>query len=254
MNKLILILVVTFGAVFGGSYVLMQRGNDKAPPTPATDKPDEVAQVKTEDSSPARKTGTVESQPKPEPESPPVISKDENPNTREQDIKKEAKKPTGSKNRGERTGSKPNKSSQTIVGKPAATPKTREVNGGIWDNDLDALHGTWKMVDAVYDGERKASEAKDYSWDFRVDEYKIMYKGNAQERWAVEVNSSRHPKTIDSTGLETSVGPVYGKKLKGIYEVTDDSLHVCYDLTGYGRPDSFEAAKGSRRVSYYFKR
>jgi hypothetical protein len=40
----------------------------------------------------------------------------------------------------------------------------------------------------------------------------------------------------------------------GIYEVTDDTLKVCYDLTGNGRPDSFKAAKGSRRACYYFER
>ena len=104
------------------------------------------------------------------------------------------------------------------------------------------------MVDAEYDGNRIPDEASKYSWDFRVDQYTIKNNGNFQELWFVEVNSSRHLKTIDSTHDITR------RKVMGIYEVTDDTLKVCYDLTGNGRPDSFKAAKGSRRACYYFER
>ena len=156
-------------------------------------------------------------------------------------------------------GQKKQKTKRTItrsfVNTPAPKPKARETNGGIWDEDLDRLHGTWRMVDVEYEDERNPNQAKEYSWVFRVDEYTINHNGDFQELWVVEVNSSRHPKTIDSTGTLTRIAPIPGgKKLMGIYEVTDDTLRVCFDLTGNSRPDSFKAAKGSRRACYYFKR
>lgn len=155
---------------------------------------------------------------------------------------------------------KKQKGKRTIVSRsapagPKPTPKPRETNGGIWDEDLDRLHGTWRMVDVEYNGLRNPDQSKEYSWVFKNDEYTINHNGDFQELWVIEVNSSRHPKTIDSTGTLTRIAPITGgKKLMGIYEVTDDELKVCFDLSGNSRPDSFKAEQGSRRACYYFKR
>jgi hypothetical protein len=42
--------------------------------------------------------------------------------------------------------------------------------------------------------------------------------------------------------------------LKGIYQISGDSLTVCYDLTGQRYPTSFDAKPGSRQVLYHFRR
>jgi uncharacterized protein (TIGR03067 family) len=258
MGRVIAIVTVTFVAVFGGSYVLMQRGNDTAAPpssAPSVEKArQDGSQSKAEDGSATNETAADDTTRKQD-QAPPIANKTDTSGTKRGDSTKEAKKPAASPNPEQSPTSKSNKSKRIVAQRPSGTAKPREVNGGVWDLDLDALSGTWRMVDAEYDGKRNPDEAKDYSWEFKVDKYTIKRKGNFEELWAVEVNSSRKPKTIDGTGLQTTVGPVSGnKKLMGIYELTDDTLRVCYDLTGNGRPDSFKAGNGSRRACYYFKR
>jgi uncharacterized protein (TIGR03067 family) len=46
----------------------------------------------------------------------------------------------------------------------------------------------------------------------------------------------------------------YGGSLKGIYQISGDTLTVCYDLTGQQYPASFNTQPGSRRVLYKFRR
>ena len=82
--------------------------------------------------------------------------------------------------------------------------------------DLKAWQGTWKMISATYDGEPQAG---DLLWIVQGDQYRTRYQQH-----------------------------------KGIYKVGGDSLALCYDLTDSQYPTSFEAARGSRRVVYQFRR
>jgi uncharacterized protein (TIGR03067 family) len=260
MNRAIFAFVFVFGMIFTAAYMLMQQAIRPAPvPTPAPKV--EVAQndgaaAKDEKGEPTKAILIGDLKPKDD-ESKSSGPAGDDPSSKQ--VQKDPNKPAASPKpgpRSERTSNQRNqKLKQFVSNTPARTPKPRETNGGIWDEDLDRLQGTWRMVDAEYDGERNPNEAKNYSWEFRVDQYTINCKGHFEENWVVEVNSSRHPKTIDGTGTETKIAPITNpKKLMGIYEVTDDSLRVCYDLTGNSRPDKFQAAKGSRWVVYFFKR
>jgi len=256
MSRWIFAFLFVFAIIFTAAYMLMEQASGpgtSAKPAPGTElaKNDEVP-IKNEESKSAIPTsasnsdqGKSDLSPKVQEEKKVVENVSEEPRSPEPSIRPPGQK----KQKTKRT------ITRSFVNTPAPKPKARETNGGIWDEDLDRLHGIWRMVDVEYDGERNSGESKNYSWDFRVDEYTINYKGNFEELWVVEVNSSRQPKTIDGTGKATKIAPITsGKKLMGIYEVTDDTLKVCYDLTGNGRPDSFKAAKGSRRACYYFER
>ena len=46
----------------------------------------------------------------------------------------------------------------------------------------------------------------------------------------------------------------YGGTLTGTYELSGNTLRICYDLTGKRYPTGFEAPKGSRQVVYEFTR
>jgi len=251
MSRLIFVFVFVFAAIFAGAYMLMQQAS--SPSTAAQLAKNDESPIQNEESKSANPTSASD------PDERKSASAKSGAFLKAKEGKKDvenvgaAPKPDEPSVRTQ--GQRKQKSKRTIVKISPATPKPRETNGGIWDEDLDRLQGHWRMVDAEWDGNSIAEEAKKYSWDFRVDQYTISSNGNFQEQWVVEVNSSRHPKTIDSMPQLTSIAPVTGgKKLMGIYEVTDDTLKVCYDLTGNGRPDSFKAAKGSRRACYYFQR
>ena len=244
MSRLIFVFVFVFAAIFAGAYMLIQQASS----------PSTAAQLAKNGESPAQNKESKSASPTSasDPDEGKSASAKSGAFPKAKESKKDAENVAAAPKPDEpsvRTqGQKKSKSKRTVVRMPPATPKPRETNGGIWDDDLDRLQGHWRMVDAEWDGNSIAEEAKKYSWDFRVDQYTIKCNGNFQELWFVEVNSSRRLKTIDSTHDITR------RKVMGIYEVTDDTLKVCYDLTGNGRPDSFKAAKGSRRACYYFER
>jgi uncharacterized protein (TIGR03067 family) len=132
--------------------------------------------------------------------------------------------------------------------KPVDPFKSAEPADNRWDEDLDKLQGTWQIQEAEYDGGTIRGEAKQYTWDIKGDKYTIKCNGNFQELWSMKLNSSRVTKTIDGTHDITR------QTLMGIYQIKGDTLKICYDLTGRGRPDNFEAGKGSRRVVYTLER
>jgi uncharacterized protein (TIGR03067 family) len=269
MNRLIPIFIAVFVGVFGCSYLFLQMGGKAtspgekvaARPPSDDDSADASPEARSADVTPAALPSAGE----------PENNKSHNTKTtddvtaRLKEVEKQLNKPDeftaklkeAQKQLGKsgespiplaKPASKADRSKRIVVKRAPATPQQAESDPGSSDEDLNLLQGTWRMVDTEYDGDRLTEEARKHTWEFQGNKYTIKNQGNFQELWKAQLNSSRNPKTIDGTH------DITGGKLKGIYEVTGDSLKVCYDLTGRGRPDSFKAGKGSRRVCYYFKR
>lgn len=117
------------------------------------------------------------------------------------------------------------------------------------EEDTKQWQGTWKLVDATYDG---APQMADMEWIVEGDHYTIRLNQQTHEDpYVFKLDASR--KQIDVMHHETPAG-TYGGKLKGIYQISADSLTVCYDLTGRQYPQSFDAKPGSRQVLYKFRR
>jgi uncharacterized protein (TIGR03067 family) len=84
------------------------------------------------------------------------------------------------------------------------------------------------------------------------DRYTITLDGQAgNDPYPFTLDPSH--KRIDVNHHDTPAG-TWGGKLKGIYELSGDSLKVCYDLKGQRYPTSFEAGQGSGQVVYEFRR
>jgi len=116
-------------------------------------------------------------------------------------------------------------------------------------DDLKKWQGTWKMVSCTYDGEPQTA---DMEWIVDGDHYTIRLDGQSNvDPYMTKLDAGR--KHIDVFHHETSPG-TYGGSLKGIYEISGDSLTVCYDLTGQRYPESLDAKRGSRQVLYQFRR
>ena len=49
-------------------------------------------------------------------------------------------------------------------------------------------------------------------------------------------------------------GPNKGKTILGIYELKEDTLRICYDLTGKGRPTEFVTKKDAPLFLVVYKR
>lgn len=98
--------------------------------------------------------------------------------------------------------------------------------------DTKQWQGTWKLVGYTYDGE---SQAADMACIVDGDHYDIRLNGHLHEdpNW-FKLDASR--KRIDVFHHETPPG-TFGGKLKGIYEISENSLIVCYDLTAPRIPE-----------------
>ena len=116
-------------------------------------------------------------------------------------------------------------------------------------DDIKKWQGTWKLVSCTYDGEPQMA---DMEWIVDGDHYNI--------RLDQKLNPDPYTITLDPSGRHVDIfhhdtpPGTFGGKLKGIYQVSDDSLTVCYDLTDQGHPKSFDAKRGSRQVLYQFRR
>jgi uncharacterized protein (TIGR03067 family) len=125
----------------------------------------------------------------------------------------------------------------------------RAVSSADSADDIKKWQGTWKLTSCTYDGEPQTA---DMEWIVDGDHYTIRLNGQSNvDPYMFKLDASR--KQIDVFHHETPAG-TYGGSLKGIYEISGDSLTVCYDLTDQRYPESFDAKRGSRQVLYQFRR
>src|SRR4030095_5101568 len=59
-----------------------------------------------------------------------------------------------------------------------------------------------------------------------------------------KLSPSEKPKAMDIIGKE---GPNQGKTFLAIYELSGDTLRICYDLSGKTRPQEFSTKAGTRQ-------
>jgi uncharacterized protein (TIGR03067 family) len=276
MNRTIVMFAVLFVGVFGGAYLMMQGLNRPA----ASPSSDPVAKLADTSGAPIAESGAKNDEGKPES----TTAGGESKAMRDESKSLHDKAADGSKSNESDTKSSSPKSAGDATSKsgdgeknlpkivtypspsdsqPRTSNKRRHVTkrtvenfrpaspaspaNDVPDEDLDHLQGTWQVIAAENEGESNKEEAKQYTWDFQANKYTINCNGKFAELYTVKLNSGTKPKTIDSTFH-------LGGKLMGIYEINGDTLKICYDLTRRGRPESFTAPKGSRRVVYILQR
>ena len=66
-------------------------------------------------------------------------------------------------------------------------------------------------------------------------EYEVV--AESPDKGTVTYNKAADPKEMDIKGVE---GPNKGKTILAIYELKDDKLTICYDLSGKSRPTEFK--------------
>src|SRR5260370_14512962 len=142
MNRFVPLFVVIFAAVFGVSYVVMQRCTSPAAlptPAPAVQPADgDVSRAKDDESKSSSPTSTSDSD-----EGKSVNEKPASKPSPKNDVKQIAAAPKPDEPSPRTPNQKKQKQKRIVVKAPPVTPKPRETNGGIWDEDLDRLRGIW---------------------------------------------------------------------------------------------------------------
>ena len=115
----------------------------------------------------------------------------------------------------------------------------------------DTIQGTWLPSTAELGGKMFPDEVrKTIKLVVKGDKYTVTV-GKEVDRGTVKLNPSAKPKALDITGTE---GPNKGKTILAIYERDGDTLRICYDLSGKGRPTEFKTREGSPLFLVTYKR
>jgi uncharacterized protein (TIGR03067 family) len=118
-------------------------------------------------------------------------------------------------------------------------------------DELKKLEGTWNVVEAELGGSRLPEEAaKDIRLVVAGNRYTVTTREGADEG-SVRLIPDEKPSAMDITGTK---GPNQGKTFPAIYELKDDTLRVCYDLSGQKRPKAFETKAGTMTFLATYKR
>ncbi|HVS39169.1 MAG TPA: TIGR03067 domain-containing protein [Gemmataceae bacterium] len=117
--------------------------------------------------------------------------------------------------------------------------------------DSDAIQGTWLASAAELGGKPCAEEVrKSIKLTLEDGKYTVTV-GKSPDQGTVKLDPSAKPKAMDITGTE---GPNKGKTFLAIYESDGDTLKICYDLSGKGRPTEFKTTEGTQLFLVTYKR
>lgn len=143
------------------------------------------------------------------------------------------------------------KTARASAGAPGSVEESTQTPA----DDQESLQGTWKMERAMYNGQPMMNDVR---WVFDGDHMTIVLKGNYEGgvRTQFQLGTGDRPNTILIKSFDNPLANqgYYGGSYTGIYKLSGDKLRVCYDMTGRQYPKSFDAGKGSLRMTYEFTR
>ncbi len=132
-----------------------------------------------------------------------------------------------------------------VLASPLTTIAATEANVQQASEDHKALQGVWIPVEAEL-GRQPMPDAvlKTISLKLTKHEYEAIVAGKSDKgTWTID--STATPKSMDVTGVK---GPNAGKTFPAIYELSADTLRVCYDISGAGRPRSSRPARARNSI------
>jgi uncharacterized protein (TIGR03067 family) len=109
-------------------------------------------------------------------------------------------------------------------------------------SDDKAIEGTWLPTKAELAGQPwSEAQVKSFFLKLSNGEYEVSVERQLDRgRYALDAKAT--PKSMTITGTD---GPNKGKTFLCIYELSGDTLRVCYDLSGKKTPTEFATAKGT---------
>ena len=102
--------------------------------------------------------------------------------------------------------------------------------------DETKTDGTWVASEAEMAGKKWQKKAfANLKLTLTDEEYEVV--AESLDKGTIKYNKTVDPKEMDIKGVE---GPNKGKTILAIYELKDDKLTICYDLSGKSRPNEFK--------------
>jgi uncharacterized protein (TIGR03067 family) len=117
--------------------------------------------------------------------------------------------------------------------------------------DGKKLEGTWKPVTAELGGKPFPDEVLKTMKLVVTDGKYTVTVGEQTDEGTVKLDTAKKPRAMDIVGTK---GPNQGKTIPAIYEVTDTTLRVCYDLRGKAHPTEFKTKADTQLFLVEYKR
>jgi uncharacterized protein (TIGR03067 family) len=112
------------------------------------------------------------------------------------------------------------------------------------EKELKKFQGTWTFESVQTGGkEAPAAEFKGMTVTFEGDKYTVKKGDEVIQAGTEKLDPSKSPKTLD---VKVTEGLNKGAVMLGIYEISGDTLKVCFDAEGKKRPTEFKSASGSQ--------
>jgi uncharacterized protein (TIGR03067 family) len=109
--------------------------------------------------------------------------------------------------------------------------------------DAKAIEGSWTPIKAELGGQPMPDAVlKTISLKLVDGKYEVLADGHP-DNGTYSLDAAVQPKGMTVTGTE---GPNKGKTFPCIYELNDDTLRICYDLSGTKRPSEFKSVAGTK--------
>jgi uncharacterized protein (TIGR03067 family) len=117
--------------------------------------------------------------------------------------------------------------------------------------DAQSIQGNWTPVEAELGGQPMDDAIlKTISLKLGNGTYEV-YVGDKPDKGTFKIDSSTAPKSMDVTGSE---GPNQGRTFLAIYQLKDQRLCICYDLSGVSRPKEFKSKAGTKLYLVTYRR
>ena len=118
--------------------------------------------------------------------------------------------------------------------------------------DLEQLQGTWMVVSMEREGEAiPIEELKGRSCVYEKDAFTLKSGDQPRRRGLVTLDPSRKLKAINTWDLD---GPYTDATVPGIYELSGDTLRLCFSRPGAERPTEFTTKSGSGLILVVYQR
>ena len=105
-------------------------------------------------------------------------------------------------------------------------------------DDAKAVQGSWSPAKAELAGKAMPDAVlKSISLKLENGKYEVSV-GGKPDNGTYTIDPTTKPKSMSITGTD---GPNKGKTFLAIYELKNDTLRVCYDLSGAKRPTEFKS-------------
>lgn len=123
--------------------------------------------------------------------------------------------------------------------------------GSLLADDAKDIQGNWLPKAAELGGQKFPDEMlRNMKLVIVGDKYAVK-SGDETDFGTVKLDPAQKPKTLDIIGTD---GPNKGKTVLAIYELSGDSLKVCYALTGTRRPTEFKSKGDAAFLLVIYKR